>query len=470
MVSRLLSVVESHFNTSPGERHRLFRRKGGGGRGGGGGGGKGGKGSSKGGSKGGSSAAKSHGASDKFTKSRGAKSVTIPATSSSAYAYSDGGGKRIVLGSNSPFHGRQAGGGARTTIYGTSRFGSGYPYGGYGYYVEWRPLPYYFYPVPVAPHYYGGDEYLNVTDTQRPGGNLATAVIQLSSNTTSVTYRLAGDNSSVVAVFDALVANCSVVNSTSAITRFEPSNTTWPVPEQVIQYYRASSFLLSLDGYNNTASLPSNAPSSNTSAPAQIADTPLPSGLNQTFLQCVNSTIAASVPLVDISKKKLSTAAITGIVLGSVLGFIVLLCFGSWCIGKRRSRKEEKRKRKEEKKMEKAMAMTLERSEYETLEAPAISVEKDGSHPSPAFQSETGKDPSWLSRLPFIGDRNGYRSVHHRSTSSVELPLTTQHDVEKGSEHARSRSPSPAHSRSPSPSLYDTALPLRHAEDERRPF
>ena len=43
-------------------------------------------------------------------------------------------------------------------MYGTSRFGSGYPYGNYGSYVNQRPLPFVFYPTPVSYHYYGGDE------------------------------------------------------------------------------------------------------------------------------------------------------------------------------------------------------------------------------------------------------------------------------------------------------------------------
>lgn len=46
----------------------------------------------------------------------------------------------------------------QTDVYGSSTFGSGYPYGGYGIYVDNRPCPYYFYPVPPANNHYGGDE------------------------------------------------------------------------------------------------------------------------------------------------------------------------------------------------------------------------------------------------------------------------------------------------------------------------
>lgn len=43
-------------------------------------------------------------------------------------------------------------------VYGTSRFGSGYTYGGSGSSVAYRPFPFIFYPAPPAEHYYGGDE------------------------------------------------------------------------------------------------------------------------------------------------------------------------------------------------------------------------------------------------------------------------------------------------------------------------
>lgn len=186
-------------------------------------------------------------------------------------------------------------------------------------------------------------QYLHVNDTERPGGNLIFAIVQPSFNTSSVTYRIVGDNSSVSAVFDALVANCSVANSTSAKQAFTPSPSTWPLPEQVIQYYRASSFALSLDGYNNTAALSSNMPASNSSAPVPLSqDTPLPSGLNTTFLQCLNTTIAASVPLVDNPSHKLPAGEIVQLVFYGIAGLFILagLAFQlKECYKKRKERK-----------------------------------------------------------------------------------------------------------------------------------
>ncbi|KAL5529660.1 hypothetical protein ACEPAG_5645 [Sanghuangporus baumii] len=335
-----LSSMSSH------DQQRLFRRKGGGGggHGGGKGGGKGGSSSSKGSARA-SGVAKKHGASEAFLNSRSSQPFNIPGINSRFMAYANGGGNPTVLKSDSAFIGRQAGGGSRSSIYGTSHFGSGYPYGGYGSFVSSRPFPYVFVPVPVSHGYYGGDEYLNMNQTLRPGGNLIIAIVHPSYNSSSATFRLIGDNSSVTTVFDALVANCSVANSSSAITPFSPSVTMWPLPEQVVQYYRASSFALSLDNYNNTATLLANAPASNDSSLPQIPDTPLPPGLNTTLLQCINTTIGASVPLADVdSGSKFSSAAIVGIVFGSAAGIVLLSCLVYCCCSKMKSKKPSKHK------------------------------------------------------------------------------------------------------------------------------
>lgn len=87
---------------------KLLPRKGGGGHGGGHASGEGGH--------SGSSPASEHGASPAFTSSRSATGFAISKsgkTTTTATAYSNGGGKPFVLGSNSLFSGRQAGGGSR---------------------------------------------------------------------------------------------------------------------------------------------------------------------------------------------------------------------------------------------------------------------------------------------------------------------------------------------------------------------
>lgn len=104
------------------------------------------------------------------------------------------------------------------------------------------------------------------------------------------TFHLLADNATVTSLIDAVAANCTLGNTTAlTVTPLNTSDTSQPRPEQAVQYYRASSVVLTLDGYNDTAAL------SNTSAP----DTPLPSWVDQPFLNCLNQTIGAAVPLVD---------------------------------------------------------------------------------------------------------------------------------------------------------------------------
>lgn len=153
---------------------------------------------------------------------------------------------------------------------------------------------------------------------------MAEALIQPANNTANLTFRIIGDNASISAVYAVLVVNCSVANTSTAISTFTPSLTRYPLPEQIVQWYRASTFALSLDAYNNSASLLSNMPPSD-AAPALplSSDTPLPSGLDMAFLQCVNATIGASVPLVGPPVgQHFSGLAIAGVVLMGI-GFVL---------------------------------------------------------------------------------------------------------------------------------------------------
>lgn len=212
-------------------------------------------------------------------------------------------------------------------------------------------------PRPTAPAghlHVAALQYMNINDTQRPGGALAEALIQPANNTLGLTFRIVGDNASVSAVYAALVANCSAANTSTAIAPFVPSLTAYPFPEQVVQWYRASTFALSLDTYNNSAALLASMPPSDSSpAPPQSADTPLPAGLNTTFLQCVNATIGASVPLVDPPPgHHLSGIEVASVVVGSVavafFAFYIALDVIDWW---RRGRAERKEAREREQKI-----------------------------------------------------------------------------------------------------------------------
>lgn len=122
---------------------------------------------------------------------------------------------------------------------------------------------------------------------------------QNSTTTPLTSFHLIGDMESVLEALDVLVtSSCDVLNST--VIPYNGTNTSQPQPEQVVQYYRASSFALTPDTYNNTAALPANSPLSNDSAPNNIPDSPIPTnGTDMNFLNCINSTVGDSVEIVD---------------------------------------------------------------------------------------------------------------------------------------------------------------------------
>jgi len=275
------------FLSSRTNRHVRRKGGGGGGKGGGGGGGSKGGGGTTGG-KGGTSGTTSH-----------VSAPNIAGGKSGATTYGAGGGKAITIPSGQAFAGRQAGGGTRNQVYGTNTYGSGYPtgpsrgVGGLG-------LPFYFWPVVWGGSAVGAGAYLhesreygNPDNSTRPGGPMTQARFQ--SNSTGTTFHLLADNSTITALISAIRTNCTnfdlnTSNSSTAAATYNATSLTDPQPEQAIQYYRASSIVLTLDGYNNTAAL-----SNDTNAPPS----PLPSGIDTTLLGCMNDTTGQAAPLVD---------------------------------------------------------------------------------------------------------------------------------------------------------------------------
>lgn len=66
----------------------------------------------------------------------------------------------------------------------------------------------------------------------------------------------------------------------------------YSAPDQVVQYYRASTIALSMDGYNNTATFASN-------DGGQDAPLPTMSPGDLALLECLNSTIGQAAPLIN---------------------------------------------------------------------------------------------------------------------------------------------------------------------------
>ncbi|KXN90331.1 hypothetical protein AN958_04364 [Leucoagaricus sp. SymC.cos] len=273
---------------------------GGGGRGGGGGGGGG-------GSRGGGSSGGGRGSSGSSGGSRGGSSssssrgpaVSVGGSSRPASSSNSGGGPSVKIPSGQPFAGRDQGGGTRGQVFGTKQYGSGYP-GIPGRGVSGRGFPFYFWPITwgtaavvgvgTAAYLDSSHEYGSPDNATRPGGTQYTATFTSSTDT----FRLLSDNTTITSLIPNITSSCSpLLSSPSSITPspYPNDGSSPPRPEQAIQYYRASSIVLTLDGYNNSLAVFGDNDS--------IPDAPLPPNTNTGLLNCLNETIGRSVPLID---------------------------------------------------------------------------------------------------------------------------------------------------------------------------
>ncbi|OCH94033.1 hypothetical protein OBBRIDRAFT_723698 [Obba rivulosa] len=303
----------------------LYPRKGGGGGGKGGGssssGSKGGSSGSKGGtsgSKGGTQKGNGGSSGSSGTSSSG-KQSTVPISGatggrSSAVSYGGGGGKVTTIPAGQPFAGRTAGGASRAQVYGTAAYGSGYP-GASGLGVSNRGFPFFFWPVVwgtglgYGAAYLYDSEYGLPSNSSRPGGPMAQAAFV--SNSTNSTFHVLADNSTVASLISAIDSNCTVGSSSSTTpSPYDGANASQPRPEQVIQYYRASSVALTLDGYNNTDALTGN----------ENSTVPIPSWVDASLLNCLNDTIGEAVPLISGAGARLQLPGL------SLFVFLWLLC------------------------------------------------------------------------------------------------------------------------------------------------
>lgn len=120
------------------------------------------------------------------------------------------------------------------------------------------------------------------------------------------TFHVLADNSTSASLLTSIYESCSSLftpssPSTSNNSLPMPLNDTdvnSPKPEQAVQFYRASSVALTLDGYNNSAALSAAVTSGNASAES-VQDTPLPERYDANLLDCLNTTIGDAVPLID---------------------------------------------------------------------------------------------------------------------------------------------------------------------------
>ncbi|KAK7012285.1 hypothetical protein R3P38DRAFT_1590134 [Favolaschia claudopus] len=223
---------------------------------------------------------------------KGTSGGTISAggSSTSIFTGGSGGGKNVTIPSGQTFAGRHAGGATRDQIYGSKTFGSGYTgYNTRG--INGRGFPFWFWPLSwgsdpghgVNAAYLYTNEYGDPNNSSRPGGPIVMAAFQSKSNAT--TFRLVADNQTVVDLIPVITSGCSH-NFSSNSTTPTAFSAIDAAPEQVVQYYRASSLALTLDGYNNSAAF---------GPEGSAADTSLPAGIDDGLLGCLNNTIGQSL-------------------------------------------------------------------------------------------------------------------------------------------------------------------------------
>lgn len=157
-------------------------------------------------------------------------------------------------------------------------------------------------------------QYGDADNSSRPGGPMTqTAFADTNTNTT---FHLLADNTTVASLIDVVVDNCFLGNTTALVPMaFNTSDPSQPRPEQAVQYYRASSIVLTLDGYNNTAALTND---------SSLPPSPIPSWVNSTFLDCVNQTIGDAAPLVDGAGFISPSLGLLGIIWFSVFTFLAV--------------------------------------------------------------------------------------------------------------------------------------------------
>ncbi|KAI6027040.1 hypothetical protein EDC04DRAFT_2573261, partial [Pisolithus marmoratus] len=207
-----------------------------------------------------------------------------------------GGGESIVIPCGQLFAGRSAGGGTRDQIFGSRSYGSGYP-GITERGVSGRGFPFWFWPVVWSDTAADSQPYLNGSEVlpfdARFGCSLMEATFISNNSSPNTTFHVLSDNSTVTSLIQSIDANCShylSLSSSSSPMAFNSSLASAPRPQQAIQYYRASSVVLTLDGYNNSATF---------SNDTNTTDSPLPSNIDMNLLICLNQTVALAVPLVD---------------------------------------------------------------------------------------------------------------------------------------------------------------------------
>lgn len=129
---------------------------------------------------------------------------------------------------------------------------------------------------------------------------------QITNNATAP-YYLIGDYDSILAISDPIRSDCNATVG-SAID-YNPDQYAIP-PEEFLQYYRSSSFALTLSSYWDPANSVGNQPASNDSSLTTVPDAPVPPGTDLNFLGCLNTTIGNTLPVMDAAVMNRASAVV----------------------------------------------------------------------------------------------------------------------------------------------------------------
>ncbi|KAG8810952.1 hypothetical protein FRC17_002694, partial [Serendipita sp. 399] len=194
-----------------------------------------------------------------------------------------------------PFQGRWFGGAKRREIRGTRAFGSGYPYGVNNHStVAGRPLPFGVWPLYWDQNFMESGEYGPERDVIRPGGLIAMVPLRTTTEYFNLTdnevYYAIADRESLLPLMVSYVTSCHVAPAWPS--KFDPlSPNTMIKLENVIQYFRGSSFALASRAYNNIFSrIPTDT----------VGSTPLPDFIEYSpFRKCIDAATENALAIVN---------------------------------------------------------------------------------------------------------------------------------------------------------------------------
>ncbi|CAG7852987.1 SubName: Full=Uncharacterized protein {ECO:0000313/EMBL:CCA72724.1} [Serendipita indica DSM 11827] len=362
------------------------------------------------------------------------------------------------------------GGATRQFIYGSARWGSGFgvlvedskaelPFAnGYGYrWAPWTSLemdelhyPFGFWPLSWGRGYSTSGKWRD--DDWRPGNTQVVALLK-SSDTSKVEWWAMGDSQSMEELLKVLSlptekGGCGISGNTP-VYKFDPeennvlhdvSTSSTAVrtnvsitPMTAVQYYRGSSFALGLLGHYDPSSEPNVAAASDGYWARALID--YPAALNRTgsvlengnatayqelareqdsFLQCLNGTIAGTIPIYDSSIEPTGTTIFYmptsmprpevygprpsstsrdsgGIIAGTILApfLLFLVGFCCWKVQAQKDREKQLRKTAASRRYEEARRVSASRQQ----QAPLVPQE-DADEPLPVYTPKKETEPT----------------------------------------------------------------------------